>query len=149
MASGAVLERFEGDGGALRVRFLVLLAEGKSRSEASKALDLDPHWIRARIRTDDSLRIQVEEAEAIAVEPVEDALREAAMAGEPWAVRLFLDRADRRGLTNTPAERQGAVGDRPAQHLHLHMGTPDERVLAIVEQLTRRKEELKGLPSAP
>lgn len=37
-------------------------------------------------------REQVRAAEAESVEPVEDVLRKAALAGEPWAVRLVLGR---------------------------------------------------------
>jgi AcrR family transcriptional regulator len=131
----------------LKTQYCHLIASGKLRYDAAKRTGVSLATVKRHYETDAVFRDAVDDAQDQANEPVENALYEAAVRGEPWAVKEWLSKRDRarwgedKTLTVT---HQGA--------LTLNEGGVLPSVQALVERLQARQLETPlppALPSAP
>jgi AcrR family transcriptional regulator len=129
----------------LQTQYVQLVASGKLRYKAAEAVGVTLPTIKRHYETDAVFRDAVDDAQEQANEPVENALYEAAVRGEPWAVKEWLSKRDRarwgddKSLTIT---HQGA--------LTLNEGGVLPTVQALVERLQARqlREEILPGPAA-
>lgn len=79
----------------LKEDFVTLLRKGKLRFEACRQLEVTPTQVQYAYRNDPDFRADVDSALLEATEPIEGALYQAALAGEPWAVQKWLQHRDK------------------------------------------------------
>lgn len=74
--------------------FVELIRRGVLKYDAATRLGVSVPQIEYAVRNDPDFRADLEDAQREATEPVENALYEAAKAGEPWANKFWLAHAD-------------------------------------------------------
>lgn len=77
-------------GAVKRAAFLTALREGSRRGAAAEAVGISRETVRLAYNADPDFAAQVEQAEMDANEPVEDALYQAALAGNVVAAQVWL-----------------------------------------------------------
>lgn len=108
----------------------IRLGEGLTRS--ARKLGLDPKLFRDARKTNPEFDEMVRAAEAEAAEPVETALYLQALQGEPWAVKLWLERRS--------SERWGP----PATTVKVEHGLAPQvgRLVELAQRLEERRQML-------
>lgn len=112
--------------------YLEWIRKGEGLSRSARRLGLDPKLFRDARRANEEFDEAVRAAEHEAAEPVENKLYEAALQGEPWAVKLWLERRSPERWNAPPI----AVN---VQH-GLAPGT--EQILALSQRLEERSKAL-------
>ena len=74
-----------------RKTWLLLIADGMPKMAAAKEVGFTWETVRSHLNNDPDFYAEYEYARVAASEPVEMVLREAAMAGDPWAVKMWLE----------------------------------------------------------
>lgn len=129
----------------VRQQFLQCLREGMLKQAACEACNIGYRTFQRYMAADPEFRVEVEAALAYAREKVEHVLYEAALQGEPWAVKMWLSAHDK-----------STYGDRiQVEKTVTHeIGSSLEAVLALREQLEERRQVLAAnntpaLPAPP
>ena len=119
-----------------RAQYLVLLRKGHGRFKAARKAGVHPSTVKRYVDANPAFKDEIVEAEAEAMEPIEDVLYTKANDGEPWAVKLWLER------------RNAAKWGEKAQVLHTHTGSVEiepagvmKAVAALAEQLQQRADQ--------
>lgn len=114
----------------------IRLGEGLHR--AARKIGVDPRLVRQARKVNPEFDEMVKEAETEAAEPVESVLYSAALAGEPWAVQLWLK------------QRSSARWSPPATTVKVeHNLAPSlESIMELAKTLEARRE-MMGLGAGP
>ena len=115
-----------------QLAFIRMLSSGKSRFEAGRALNVSAYSVRQLIKEDQAFREAVLLAEEEASEPVEGVLYACAMEGQPWAVKMWLER-------RAPS-RWGPVANASAGE----QVTMNVSLMTLQERLETRKQAIEG-----
>lgn len=130
-------------------RYLGEIRTGEGRSRAARAVGLDPRLVGKELMERQDLIDVIEEAEQEMTDKVEAVLAEAALAGEPWAVTLWLKKraaprwgdrdpgpavqnvflqinvADTEGMTAKLLQRQAELQSRQPAAIEAHLVSPE------------------------
>ena len=124
-----------------RGKYLALLSAGHGRFSAARALGVHPDTVRRFSRASSEFRESVIEAEAEAAEPVEAKLYQAALDGEPWAVKEWLSKRSKARWGQEPGAASGVtVNVLAAGDVGVSVGR-----LGAVTELRRQLEERAAL----
>lgn len=113
--------------------YLLLLEEGQRPMVAARNVGLTAEALRTRRDRDPAFIQREKDAEAIGSEPVEAALREAALNGNVQAAKEWLERRSE----DRWAEKPKVV--RHEQVIGIEAGPRLERIAAMLERLEQRK----------
>ncbi|MGH7744422.1 MAG: hypothetical protein ACREQ5_06310 [Candidatus Dormibacteria bacterium] len=119
--------------------YLDLIRKGEGLSRAARRLNVDPRTMRDNRKMNPEFDEMVKMAEAEAAEPVEIKLYQAALDGEPWAVRMWLERRS--------SERWSAPAASVNVNVQAGLAPGTERLLALAAQLEARRAML--MPGPP
>lgn len=117
-------------------RYLERVRKGEGLNRAARLIGVEPKQIREARKINPEFDDDVKLAEAEATDPVEKSLYGAAVNGEPWAVKLWLERRS--------SDRWAAVPTTIKVEHGLAPGA--ERILELAQRLALRREML-GLTS--
>lgn len=129
-------------GPEVRETYLALIRAGHGRLSACRAVGVHPDTMRRFARHSEEFKQAMIDAEEEAAEPVEAKLYEAALAGEPWAVKEWLTKRNR-ARWGDPAQRvevevSGTVAVEAGPGLEAVVG----RVAAMQRALVERRAAL-------
>ena len=116
-----------------QLAFIRMLSSGKSRFEAGRALNVSAYSVRQLIKEDQAFREAVLLAEEEASEPVEGVLYACAMEGQPWAVKMWLER---RAPSRWAPSNTGTGGTEQV--------TMNVSLMTLQERLETRKQAIEG-----
>lgn len=113
-------------------RYIALVRAGEGLTAAARRLNLNPKDIREARKVNPEFNEEVVIAETEAAEPIERELYTAAMNGQPWAIKLWLERRS--------SDRWGAI---PITVKHEHGLAPGvEHILELAQRLEMRRDML-------
>ena len=111
---------------------------GEGLNRAARLIGVDPKAIREARKINPEFDDDILMAEAEATDPVEKSLYGAAVNGEPWAVKLWLERRSN--------DRWGAIPTTIKVEHGLAPGA--ERILELAQRLALRRRDVGFLPPA-
>lgn len=121
----------------------MLLRQGHGRYESARLVGISSETVLRHRKGDGKFRAACEDAELQAIEPIEKKLYEAAEEGEPWAVKMVLERRDPERWRDTSKTQVSVLHSGTVAHLHLE-GPPTSRIEQLEQQLAQRRRELEA-----
>lgn len=118
-------------------RYLDLVRSGEGLTKSARRCGLDPRLVRNTRRDNPEFDEMVSMAELEATEPVESELYKAARSGEPWAVKLWLERRNK--------ERWGEPTKTVQVNHTLDAAPGMERIMELQARLEQRQRMLGSL----
>lgn len=125
--------------------YLRLLREGRGRHQAAREVGVDPGTVVRYRAADAAFDEEATRAEEEAAEPVQAKLYEAALDGQPWAVKLWLGRrAQGRAGGASWAEESRSVDVRVSGEVEhrVELGPAAARVAELRARLEERQAAL-------
>lgn len=116
-------------------KFFKLIEKGARPSEACKQAGVTMNGYYTKMREDPEFKERMVQAEAIASEPIEEAVKEAAIGGNVQAQKLWLEK---RSPDRWPSDKRLTVENK--QTLELEAGPRLARILALQDRLANRLE---------
>lgn len=138
-------------GPEVRTEYLALLRAGHGRLWACRHLGIHPDTMRRFARASEDFRQQVADAEEEAAEPVEAKLYQAALEGEPWAVKEWLTKRSKARWGDESAKLEVTVSGTVSVEAGPGLAGVIGRVAAMQAQLEERRlalEEAGGVVDA-
>lgn len=124
-----------------RRRYLEALRLGHGRHWSARHVGVSPRTVARYVAADRAFAEECGTAEEEAAEPVEAKLYEQATAGEPWAVKLWLERR-LSARWGAPAQRVEVEHGGTVRH-EVEAGPGLARVAALEAQLLERRAALE------
>lgn len=129
-----------------KITYFTLVQQGVGFAKAAKSAGIGPAVLKRYRRDDPDFREMEEASESVVVSRIESKLLEAADNGEPWAIKMFLERRapERWAATTTATVKHEVSGT-----IELTAAKAEEQIAAITARLIERRDSaLAELPAA-
>lgn len=127
----------------LKDRYLLLLRQGHGRYESARLVGISSGTVLRHVKADGVFRAATAAAELEAIEPIERKLYESARDGEPWAVKMVLERRDPDRWKDTSRATVQVQHSGTVAHVHLE-GPPLSRIESLRQELEQRRHQLEA-----